>query len=300
MVGFGVNSFDLLASVAAFPKPNSKAEIRTLEPRPGGQVATAMVGCTRLGCRARYVGRFGSDQYGQEGIDSLRREGVDVTAAQRMPGSTSHFSLVLVDEERGERTVLWHRDPRLWWAADDIPREAIQEGRALHVDCFEPEAATRAGAFAREARMATVIDVEQASAGVDALLSQMDVIIAAEDFPRALSGITETTAALDALASRFPRAAVVCVTLGERGSLARCGGVEIRTPGFPVSCVDSTGAGDMFRAGFIARWLQYGETAELEDVLRYANAAAALNCRALGARGAIPDAREVDDLLHST
>src|SRR5262249_20109140 len=128
----------------------------------------------------------------------------------------------------------------------------------------------------------------------------MDIIIAAEDFPRAMTRIDDTSKALAALARRFPRAAVVCVTLGDRGSLARCEGVEIQTPGFAVDCVDSTGAGDIFRAGFLARWIQQGEAAELEDVLRYANAAAALNCRAIGARGAIPTPREVDDLLHST
>jgi sugar/nucleoside kinase (ribokinase family) len=63
--------------------------------------------------------------------------------------------------------------------------------------------------------------------------------------------------------------------------------------------VDSTGAGDVFRAGFIARWLQQGDAAEIEDVLRYANAAAACNCRALGARGALPSMHDVNDLLHS-
>lgn len=299
VVGFGVNSFDLIASLAAYPGPNAKAEIRQLEGRPGGQVATAMVGCARLGCRTRYVGRLGNDGYGDEGIESLRREGVDTSCAERVPDATSHFSLVVVDESKSARTVLWHRSPGLWWRADDVPRAAIQEGRLLHVDCFEREAAVRAAEHARAAGMATSIDVEQVGPGIEALLEQMDVIIAAEAFPSAMTGIDDVPKALADLARRFPRAAVVCVTLGEKGSLARCGGTEIQTPGFPIDCVDSTGAGDIFRAGFIARWLQRGEAAELEDVLRYANAAAAINCRALGARGAIPSMKDVDDLLHS-
>jgi sugar/nucleoside kinase (ribokinase family) len=88
----------------------------------------------------------------------------------------------------------------------------------------------------------------------------------------------------------------VCVTLGDRGSLAWCSGREIRTPPFQVDCVDSTGAGDVFRGAFAAGCLEAPD-GDIEDVLRYANAAAALNCRALGSRGALPTAAEVEQLL---
>src|SRR5262244_3281088 len=88
VVGFGVNSFDLIASIRQYPGPDAKVEIQRLEGRPGGQVATAMVGCARLGCRARYVGRFGADAYGDEGIESLRREGVDTAYTTRVKDAT--------------------------------------------------------------------------------------------------------------------------------------------------------------------------------------------------------------------
>ena len=63
--------------------------------------------------------------------------------------------------------------------------------------------------------------------------------------------------------------------------------------------VDTTGAGDAFRGGFISGWLRGGDAAEVEDVLRYANAAAALKCRGLGARETSPTPDEVDGLLAS-
>ncbi len=88
----------------------------------------------------------------------------------------------------------------------------------------------------------------------------------------------------------------MCVTLGEEGSLAWCGGREIRTPAFQVDCVDSTGAGDVFRGAFAAACLREPD-GDLEDALAYANAVAALNCRALGGRGALPSAAEVDQLM---
>ena len=103
---------------------------------------------------------------------------------------------------------------------------------------------------------------------------------------------------LAALARRF-QPALVCATLGQEGSLALVAGTEIHTPGFRVPVVDTTGAGDAFRGGFIARWLAGGDRAHVEDVLTYANAVAALKCRALGARTAIPRRAEVEQLLAS-
>src|SRR5476649_908622 len=95
--------------------------------------------------------------------------------------------------------------------------------------------------------------------------------------------------------AREYQAPLVCVTLGAQGSLARCNGREIRTEGFPVDCVDSTGAGDVFRGGFVSACLRWPD-GDVEDLLAYANAAASLNCRALGARGALPTQAEVDHL----
>ena len=63
-----------------------------------------------------------------------------------------------------------------------------------------------------------------------------------------------------------------------------------------MDCVDSTGAGDVFRGAFAAGCLR-SPLGDIEDVLSYASAAAALNCRALGARAGIPTPDEVDRLL---
>ena len=79
------------------------------------------------------------------------------------------------------------------------------------------------------------------------------------------------------------------------------GGREIQTPGFRVPVVDTTGAGDVFRGGFIAGWLLAGGSRpQAEDILTYANAVAALKCGALGARTAIPDRPQVQHLLAET
>jgi len=295
VVGFGLNSVDLLAVVAEHPALNSKQRLQRAMRLPGGQIATAMATCAKLGWRASYIGSFGGDDMGTLSRDSLVEAGVDVAASRTIPGATNEFAIILVDARSGQRTVLWDRHPDLTWDPADISREAVTAGRILIVDCHDTAAATQAARYAREAGVPTLVDVEKVRPGIGELLHQIDIIITAQDFPCALTGYEELGRALAAMADEF-RAPVVCATLGEQGSLARCGGREIRTPAFQVDCVDSTGAGDVFRGAFAAGWLR-AAGGDVEEILEYANAAAALNCRALGARGGLPTLAEVDELL---
>ena len=295
-VGFGLNMTDLLVVVERFPRPDSKQPIRRQAYSPGGQAASAMVACARLGWRARYVGRFGDDDNGRQGRSSLADAGVDISACRVAPDTRNGLSVILVDERTGQRTVLWSRDPGLRLRPDDVDPAAVCAGRVLLVDCHETAAATAAARHARRAGVRTVIDVERVREGIDGLLAEIDVIITAQDFPAALTGKSEPGAALRAIRDAY-HPALACMTLGAEGSLALVGDDEVKTPGFRVPVVDSTGAGDVFRGGFIAGWLRGGDAAEVEDVLRYANAVAALKCRGLGAREASPTPAEVEALL---
>ena len=295
VVGFGLNSIDLLTVVAEFPTSNTKQRLQRFARMPGGQIATALVACARLGWTARYVGSFGEDEFGELSRDSLVQEGVDVTAARTVAGATNQFAVIVVDARTGERTVLWDRHPELAMAAEQVPAEAVTSGRVLLVDCHETAAATQAARYAREAGLPTVIDVEKVRPGIGDLLQQIDAILAAQDFPSVLTGYEDPDRAIEAMAREFD-ARLVCVTLGREGSLTWCAGRYVRTPGFQVDCVDSTGAGDVFRGAFVAACLRAPE-GDLHDVMAYANAAAALNCRALGARASIPRPAEVEHLL---
>jgi sugar/nucleoside kinase (ribokinase family) len=212
-------------------------------------------------------------------------------------GATNQFAVVVVDGRTGRRTVLWDRHPALATNPASLPHAAVTSGRVLIVDCHEAAASAEAARLARAAGAVTVVDVEKVQPGIADLLQHVDALIAAESFPAEFTGHDEPGRALEALAQEF-HAPLVCVTLGGEGSLARVGGREIRTRGFQVDCVDTTGAGDAFRGGFAAACLRSPD-GSVEDALAYANAVAALNCRALGARGGLPTAGEVNDLLYA-
>jgi sulfofructose kinase len=295
VVTLGLNSVDLVAVVAEYPASNSKQRLQRFARLPGGQMATASAVCARLGWRASYIGVFGDDDLGRLSRESLAGEGVDVHAAWHAAGATNQFAVVLVDARSGDRTVLWDRHPALSMDPSAISRASIESGRLLIVDCQETSAATVAAHYARAAGIPTIIDVERVRPGIAELLQEIDVIVAAQEFPTELTGHEDIGRALEAIAREF-KAPIVCVTLGEEGSLARVGGREIRTRAFAVDCVDTTGAGDAFRGGFAAGVLQDPQ-GDVSDWLAYANAVAALNCRALGARGGMPTAREVERLL---
>jgi len=295
VVGFGLNSIDLVSVVAEYPQVNTKQRLQRFARLPGGQMATAMATCARLGLRASYVGAFGADDLGALSRASLAAQGVDVSAARTVPGAMNQFAVILVDARNGYRTVLWDRDPALATDPAAVSPSAVTSGRMLIVDCHETAASAQAARFAREAGIPTVADIERVRPGIADLLQNIDAIIVAEEFPAALTGHEEQGRAIRSIARDF-NAPLVCVTLGVEGSLAWCQGREIHTPAFSIDCVDSTGAGDAFRGAFAAACLLYPHD-DVEAVLTYANAVAALNCRALGSRGGLPTRDEVEQLL---
>jgi sugar/nucleoside kinase (ribokinase family) len=82
---------------------------------------------------------------------------------------------------------------------------------------------------------------------------------------------------------------MLCVTLGARGAMLLDGDRLHHEPAFSVAVSDTTGAGDVFRGAFIAAFLR-GDPPE--DILRFANAAAAISCTRLGAINGVPTLSE--------
>lgn len=293
VVCLGENSLDFVAR-GQFGGANSKETLSSFDEHPGGQAATAAVAVARLGCRARYVGVFGDDEYGERVRKALAHEGVEVVAPVR-PKTRSRIAVALVDDRTGDRRILEHRDPGLTWEPTEVPLDAIRASRVLIVDATDIDAAVSAARAARAAGLAVIIDVDRVTAAVEALLASASIIVVAEGFPEALTGLRDGSAALAALHARFAPAVSV-VTLGERGSLARTSAGEIVTPAYRVTARDTTGAGDAFRAGLAAAIIRL-PGASIDTLLQYANAAAALNCTGIGAQTNLPNWAQVEALV---
>jgi sugar/nucleoside kinase (ribokinase family) len=290
VVAFGESSADIVAQLDSFPEPGAKTCARRLDVHAGGQAATAVAATTRLGWRGRYHGFIGTDDWGAAIEATLRETGVDV-AAIRKPDARTRRAVILI-EPSGARTILADRDPRQALAAADIDPRVVTSGRVLIVDAVDAAASAAAARAARETGMATVVDVDAPAEGLDALLSSIDVLITSETFPEAWTGASSLGQGLRELARRF-NPAVAVATLGEHGALAIAGGREIRTPAPQVEAVDTTGAGDAFRGGFVDGWLA-APHASVEDILRHASRVAALSCTRVGAIAGLPDRTELE------
>jgi sugar/nucleoside kinase (ribokinase family) len=298
VVTIGENSLDLVVELDRHPAVDSKQQLRAFRQLPGGEAASAAVGLARLGWRVAYLGRFGDDDFGKTGRERLDGEGVDTRHVIVVPGVASRLAVILADRKSAKRTVLWQRDPQLSLEPADIPDDVLRQSRIVLVGSDDVRAMTDAAARARAAGVRTVGDLERVHEGTQELIRELDVIVMAASFPKALTGHTRLGKALKEIAD-FTRAAIVCVTLGEEGCLALVGGDEIHMPAFAVDAVDTTGAGDLFRAGLIARWLMEPDGPVVSELLRYANAVAALNCCAVGAWTAAPRRNSVEALLRS-
>jgi sugar/nucleoside kinase (ribokinase family) len=138
-------------------------------------------------------------------------------------------------------------------------------------------------------------DIDNVYQGVHDLLPLIDVLITSSEFPHRLTGIADLRTSLTELKNRYG-CPIVGATLGARGAIVYYEGEFLESPSFavPGGCRDTTGAGDAFHAGFIYAML-LGE--DLEDCMRTANAVAALKCRELGGRAALPAVAELNEFL---
>jgi sulfofructose kinase len=291
LVGVGLNATDTLLPVVHYPASGSKIEISSAQVLPGGQVATAVVACQQWGLRTRYVGKVGEDSAAALHRAEFVRTGVEAHLLTA-PGCASHQSFILV-EDSGERTVLWKRDDRLTLRPEELERNWILNSRALHLDGRDTAAATLAAGWARAAAIPVISDVDELYPGIEALLKNVDYLIASRDIPGRLMNEPDLRRSLPALRNRFG-CRLTAATLGDEGVLAWDGTQFHYAPAFRVNTVDTTGAGDIFHAGFIFGLLQGWP---LPRQLDFACAAAALNCTAVGARGAIQSVDSIQKLI---
>jgi sulfofructose kinase len=291
LVGVGLNATDTLIPLASYPERGSKMEYRSETVLPGGQVASTVIACQHWGLRTRYVGKLGEDPAAALHHAAFAREGVETQIAT-VPGGVSPQSLILVDAA-GERTVLNRRDDRLVLQPEELDREWIVNAKALHVDGHDTAAAILAATWAREAGIPVVADLDELYPGVEALLEKIDYLIVSRDFPCRLMAELDLETALRGMQDRYG-SVLAAATLGPDGVLAWNGSGFHHAAAYRVPVTDTTGAGDIFHAGFIYGLLQDWP---LDRQLNFACAAAALNCMGVGARGGIEDVGAIETLM---
>ena len=294
VVGIGANSVDYVYRLPVPPDfrgPRSKLRLTSHSISCGGQVATAMATCAALGLKAAFAGAVGTDHNAQRIEAALAARGVDLSLLVRRPGG-NQFAAILIDHDSGERIVLWDRPDSLLLADSDLPTDALRAARAVLVDDVDARASLEAARIARAGGAVVTTDLDHLTPFTEPLIRTASHPILAEHLPQALTGDRDLEQALRQLRAWNP--GLLTVTVGARGAVALEGDRFVQADGFAVQAVDTTGSGDVFRGAFIAGLLQGLATA---DLLRFANAAAAVSCTRAGALDGVPTLHEVQTLL---
>ena len=291
VVGIGENSVDLVYRVPMIPAANAKVAASEHRVSCGGQVATTLAACAALGLRAAYVGTLGNDENGTRIATALADARVDTSCCIVRDAPNRH-AVIVVDERNGDRTVVWHRDAALTLRLEELPVGVISGARLVHVDDLDEDASLAAARMAAGAGIPVTSDIDRVTRQTLTLLAESTVPIFSAHVPSALTGETDPARALRMLRADYPQ--WLCVTLGVDGAMLLEGDRLHHVPAFAVDAVDTTGAGDIFRAAFIYALLQKRPPIE---ILKFATAAAAMSCTREGALTSVPELEDVQRLL---
>ena len=284
VIGLGQACLDYLGRVSLFPAEDDKVECLDIRRQCGGPASTALVTLSRLGVGTSFVGSVSDDPFGMEIVQGLDKEGVDHRFLKITPGYTSQFAFISISERSGKRTVFWHRGSVPHLRAEDVDLSPFGSAKVLHLDGLMLEASIKAAREAKERGLKVVLDGGTMREGSLDLVSLVDILIASEKFSEPLAGPGAfDEERLRSLCGLGPQEVVV--TLGARGSIGWDGKETFVQEAFPVRAVDTTGAGDVYHGAYIYGVLRgWG----MGTCMRFASAASALKCGAVGAREGIP------------
>ncbi|NEX87516.1 aminoimidazole riboside kinase [Aeromonas rivipollensis] len=281
---------------------------------PGGAPANVAVGVARLGGESAFIGRVGADPFGRFMADTLVAEGVDIRHLTQDPAHRTSTVLVELDEE-GERSFTFMVRPSAdqFLTPADLPRfEAGQwllscsialANEPVRSSCLQAMAAIReAGGrvcFDPNLRPEVWGNPAEMLPQVSAAMALADVVKLSVEELQLLSGEDDLLAGLATLSGP----ALVLVTRGAAGVVARLGGELLEWVGQKVTPLDTTGAGDAFVAGLLAALAegdQLPALSELPAILAQAHGCGALATTAKGAMTALPTRPQLDAFLRSS
>jgi sulfofructose kinase len=293
VAGVGLNATDTLLILSHFPAYAGKVPFEAEILSPGGQVASAMAACAKLGLRVKYIGTVGDDERGRIQMESLKASSINLDDVRVVKNCPNQSAYILIDQTTGERTVLWRRPECLRLDPESITPDKIACARLLHIDGHDTPAVARAAEIARRHGIPVTVDVDTIYHGFDRVLANVDYLIASSEFPVQWTNERDPFKALTMIQQEYGMK-VAAMTLGAHGALALTEGRFVYSPAFVVNCVDTTGAGDIFHGAFCYAVLN---NMPIRDALEFSNAMAALNCTALGARGRVATVEQARALI---
>ncbi len=282
-----------------FPVKGETLLGRDFDMGPGGKGSNQAVQAARLGANVQFVGRIGSDNFGEIGKTLYREENVGTTYLVESAGRNTGVGFIVLNSE-GDNFIVLDPGANELFSTSDVDRaaERIKSSNVLITQLEIPLAtAAHALALAREAGVISILNPAPARPVPAEILKTVDIVTPNETELRIMLGHAPD-ANLDplTLCDELLRTGVrrVILTRGSRGATIFTADGYYNMPAFEVDVVDTTGAGDAFN-GTLATYL--ARNMPLEPAVRHAVGAGALACTKLGVIPSLPRLDELEQLL---
>ncbi len=290
IVVVGSINMDLVTVAPRFPRAGETVPGERFLTVPGGKGANQAVAAARLGAEVALVGALGSDAFGTALRRGLAAEGIDLAHVATRDDTGSGTASITVAEGDNQIIVVPAANARLTPAQVEAARPLIERADAVLVQMEIPLASVEATVrLGHRLGVPVILNPAPAQRLPREWLAQVAYLTPNQHELAAVLG-GDANEDFRALMARAPCPLVL--TRGGEGAWYREHGQAQHQPGFPVTVVDTTGAGDTFN-GALAVYLREG----LAQAVRKACAAAALSVTRLGAQGGMPHAAELDALL---
>ncbi|MEP7293197.1 MAG: PfkB family carbohydrate kinase [Chloroflexota bacterium] len=305
IVAFG----ELLIDFVALETGVSVGDASGFEKKPGGAPANVAVAVAKLGQPSAFLGQVGDDPFGHFLEADLRAENVETRGLRFSTAARTALAFVSLRAD-GERSFVFYRQPSadMLMGPEDVALDVIDGQEFFHFGSItligEPShSATLAAVdYARahgltisydpNLRLSLWSDEDAARAGMLTGLDYAHLVKISDEELHFLTGGADPSSLWRA------DLRLIVVTHGAGGATLYTRHEQIHAPGFPVTAVDTTGAGDGFVAGLLVGLLEHGENPDFfPQILRFANAVGALTTTARGAIPALPTRAQVEAFL---
>ncbi|MDL2294372.1 carbohydrate kinase [Ruminococcaceae bacterium OttesenSCG-928-D13] len=297
----------------------SDAGMRIFEQNPGGAPANMLVAATNLGMETGLIGKIGNDMHGLFLKQVLEEKGVDT--GNVIVSDEVFTTLAFVDvQPDGARAFSFARKPGADTCLEpaEVNRDEIRQSRVFHFGSLslthEPARAATLAALACAKEAGVVISFDpnyraplwgsrsDVAAMIRQVLPYVQILKCSDEETGLLTGEDDPEKAAQQLCEQgIP---LVVVTMGRQGALVRTAAGAATAAPLDFGAVDTTGAGDAFMGGLLARFVQAGRPpedvslAEAEQFIRYANVVASLCVQKRGGIVSMPSKQEVDAHFH--
>lgn len=294
----GIN-INLITSSDVIPEPGQTVTGNSLYITPGGKGANQAVGAARMGAKVSIIGRVGDDQYGEELIQNLITEGIDVQSVYKHPDSQSGIAIILLDKH-GQNYIVQVRGANLLAgkAEIDAAQERLTNADALMIQNELPVSVTKkVASIAKELGVPVMFDPAPSDHNLKEIIEHVDIIMPNQNEGEFLTGVKiddEISARKASSILLATGVSTVVIKMGGLGAYFASANDSGFVPSIPSKVVDSVGAGDAFGASFT---VSVAEQLPLREAVLKGCAAGSIAVSKPGAQTSMPNRNQVDSLI---